>query len=84
MDGEPQIFFANVSGHGVNEHGLRARRKEPVRFDGDCISELHPELANGHDSKKEKKTFGRTPDGTGKCFNTLYSGPFQSLYVMDL
>ncbi|KAH0547763.1 phosphatidylethanolamine N-methyltransferase [Glutinoglossum americanum] len=69
MGGEPQKRFANRQKHEANGHGhgLRARQpshKEAVESCDGFKVEPHPESANGHEAEKEKKTFGRTPDGT--------------------
>jgi phosphatidylethanolamine N-methyltransferase len=60
----------------VEQSGLRERTSEkPQQLDtADEARQRVLELNEREDSKddKEKRTYGRTPDGTGKCFADGY------------
>jgi hypothetical protein len=100
MSAEPQALSANghgINGHGANADAanghkangccLRARQpshKEPLRVPDDCNSELHPESTSGHETEKEKKTFGRTPSGRGKYFDMPLRGFSRTVEILFL
>ena len=62
------------SGLGVNVEGLRERlphqpeaavKAENVNTAQDAVKVLNEQQASEEKDEKDKKTFGRTPDGTG-------------------
>ena len=65
---------SGTGGLGVNMEGLRERRphqpEAPVKAENvdvaqDAVKVLNEQQASEKKDEKDKKTFGRTPDGTG-------------------
>ena len=70
----PSSVTVNMSGTGVDASGIRERlpkspeapqHAESVQAAQDVVKSLNEQEAKHDKGEKEKKTFGRTPDGTG-------------------
>jgi len=71
------------SGLGVNAEGLRERlphqpeapvKAENVNAAQDAVKVLNEQQASEEKDEKDKKTFGRTPDGTGAYNRSSFNG----------
>jgi hypothetical protein len=71
------------SGLGVNVEGLRERlphqleapvKAENVNAAQDAVKVLNEQQASEGKDEKDKKTFGRTPDGTGAYKKPFFNG----------
>lgn len=76
-----------TGGSGVDASGLRERLSSKpdapvqalsVETAQDAVEQLNREEANENKDEKEKKTYGRTSDGTGECrLNLCHKDGFQ-------
>lgn len=74
---------SGTSGLGLNVEGLRERLphqpEAPVKAKNvdvaqDAVKELNEQQASEEKDEKDKKTFGRTPDGTGAYTIPSFNG----------
>jgi hypothetical protein len=74
---------SGASGLGLNVEGLRERLPQqpeaPVKAENvdvaqDAVKELNEQQASEQKDEKDKKTFGRTPDGTGAYTRPSFNG----------
>lgn len=74
---------SGTSGLGLNVEGLRERlphqpeapvKAENVEVAQDAVKELNEQQASEEKDEKDKKTFGRTPDGTGAYTRPRFNG----------
>jgi hypothetical protein len=75
---------SGTAGFGLDVEGLRERlphqpeapvKAETVNVAQDAVKELNEQQASEGKDEKDKKTFGRTPDGTGAYTRPSFSGP---------
>lgn len=75
---------------GIDTSGLRERLPqkpdEPIQAESldaaqDAVKQLNEQEAKGDKEEKHKKTYGRTPDGTGEYW--VYSRPARRAEAVD-
>jgi len=59
-----------VNGAGLRERNTNTTRHASVEEARQAVRELNVMEFNSEKEMKDKRTFGRTPDGIGKCFNS--------------
>lgn len=62
----------NVNGAGLRERNTNTTRHVPAEEAKQAVQELNAMEFNSEKDMKDKRTFGRTPNGIGKCFNSTF------------
>jgi hypothetical protein len=59
----------SVNGAGLRERNTSTTRHASAEEAKQAVQKLNAQEFNSKKDMKDKRTFGRTPDGIGKCFN---------------
>jgi len=60
----------SVNGAGLRERNTNATGHTSAEEAKQAVQQLNAQEFNSEKDMKNKRTFGRTPDGIGKCLNS--------------